>query len=205
MAGGGHIERNVDPSGSSEGEVRSIRGQITTSIHQRRCGGRCGCRHWLRIVIRLGSVLIRLVASPEWSSVVRPTRCDASTDPVCQRYRSGCLEGRLAGGISKRRLNDERDPARSLKQSELIEKRPARVPRNRCCLTLAHGRCHPAHGLVARAKADPMKVGGEQIREREVAVCCYRPLISPDREWGKSVSHSKEWRGRRDSNPRPLP
>jgi hypothetical protein len=48
------------------------------------------------------------------------------------------------------------------------------------------GRCHPVHGLVARAKANPMKVdptkvGGEQIRGGEVAVCCYRPLISPDR------------------------
>ena len=67
------------------------------------------------------------------------------------------------------------------------------------------GRCHPAHGLVARAEVDPMKVAGEQTRGRNIAVCCYRPLISPDREGGKSVSHSKEWRGRRDSNPRPLP
>ena len=67
------------------------------------------------------------------------------------------------------------------------------------------GRCHPAHGLVARAKVDPMKVAGEQKRGGKIAFCCYRPLISPDREGGKSVSHSKEWRGRRDSNPRPLP
>ena len=43
------------------------------------------------------------------------------------------------------------------------------------------GRRHPAHGLVADAKAGSMKVCREQIRGREVAFCCYRPLISPDR------------------------
>ena len=39
------------------------------------------------------------------------------------------------------------------------------------------GRCHPAHGLVARAKADPMKVGGEQTRGGKIAFCC---LSSPN-------------------------
>ena len=50
-----------------------------------------------------------------------------------------------------------------------------------------------------------MKVVWEQIRGREIAFCCYRPLISLGREGVRAEGHSKEWRGRRDSNPRPLP
>ena len=67
------------------------------------------------------------------------------------------------------------------------------------------GRCDPAGGLPA--ETEPSSIGGalQRVRSRELGFGAYRPLISPDSLGPRLVSDWKIWRGRRDSNSRPLP
>ena len=62
-----------------------------------------------------------------------------------------------------------------------------------------------ACGLVAQTEANPIGDVMRRIRHVESAFCAYRPLISPDLSGSGLVSDWKIWRGRRDSNSRPLP
>jgi len=67
------------------------------------------------------------------------------------------------------------------------------------------GRCLLTGGLVAQTY--PAPISGSSLRGsgRKVTFGSYRPLISPDSFRSGLVNDWKEWRGRRDSNPRPLP
>jgi hypothetical protein len=67
------------------------------------------------------------------------------------------------------------------------------------------GRCLLACGLVAQTEPSPIGDAMQRIPSLEFASVAYRPLISPDLSGSGLVSDWKIWRGRRDSNSRPLP
>src|SRR6516162_4023844 len=62
-----------------------------------------------------------------------------------------------------------------------------------------------AWGLVTQAQPASMNASSLRITNGEPAFGAYRPLISPDLFRSVLVSDWKIWRGRRDSNSRPLP
>ena len=62
-----------------------------------------------------------------------------------------------------------------------------------------------ACGLVAEDKSASMSASSLRVLLGEPAFGAYCPLISPDFFGSVLVSDWKEWRGRRDSNSRPLP
>ena len=73
---------------------------------------------------------------------------------------------------------------------------------------------HPAWGCAVgkQIKPNPLtpemtffRLFGREERAHRHVRYAYWTQTDPDCFWGFSVNHSNEWRGRRDSNPRPLP
>ena len=67
------------------------------------------------------------------------------------------------------------------------------------------GRRYFADGYFAEDKPNPMSAVWNRFRMGPFSFGAYRPLTSPDLPDVRVASAWKEWRGRRDSNPRPLP
>jgi hypothetical protein len=67
------------------------------------------------------------------------------------------------------------------------------------------GRRYFADGYFAEDKPNPMSAVWNRFRMGPFSLGAYRPLTSPDLLDPRVASAQKEWRGRRDSNPRPLP
>jgi len=67
------------------------------------------------------------------------------------------------------------------------------------------GRCYFADGYFAEDKPNPISDDCDGSRMGPFSLSAYRPLISPDLLDVRVASAWKEWRGRRESNSRPLP